>query len=571
MSSRHERRKAAAASRKKLAKLNMATLDQHLNDVLRRVRAEFERTGEIDPGFECMADGESFHIPANWPDGSAKPAACAVLRDSFRRRGVNRYIFTSEAWVGRTPGFAPADDPERGELVQVIAVERNGPRRYASAWIKRSGETAMLGPWEVSADAPQGWLFELLEEGHSDRAPKEEPLVPRLSARDFPNLMGEDPTSGTEFRESFEIYDQLGDLLEDPIQNVKSDPVGTLMALESELRSIAQNNGTPKGIRGVALFLKDHPDKFPMFPTVRDSVPSIEHVRRCRVSLQRFICEKRKAGSANSALITAFINMYMHLGSQIIGALGLAERIEAWDPEHQAKLRQVGLRSSYELDDEEGHVFLAISADRYPVGVIGRRNTMGELFVSNIVICPHDDFPAAVDDMKQKGFELILEAEAEELLCRLERVKGIALRTDKSKEIWKVENWGKDKWVEQTMAELGFAKAMNVQYVPDPTNLNGVVVGYRVRCAPNGLVLVPSDCDEDIFVAVRVEARKRAAFVLGWLRGSEGKLPQFYQKNCWVIPPEALHAMEKLPGKERLRAMPQYSEPNLNDLPTNGD
>lgn len=45
------------------------------------------------------------------------------------------------------------------------------------------------------------------------------------------------------------------------------------------------------------------------------------------------------------------------------------------------------------------------------------------------------------------------------------------------------------------------------------------------------------------------------AFVLGWLRGSEGKLPQFYQKNCWVIPPEALHDMEKLPGKERLRAM----------------
>ena len=68
MSNRHERRKAASTSGKKLAKLNTATLDQHLNHMLRRVRAEFERTGEIHPGFECVADGESFHVPANWPD-----------------------------------------------------------------------------------------------------------------------------------------------------------------------------------------------------------------------------------------------------------------------------------------------------------------------------------------------------------------------------------------------------------------------------------------------------------------------------------------------------------------------
>jgi hypothetical protein len=67
------------------------------------------------------------------------------------------------------------------------------------------------------------------------------------------------------------------------------------------------------------------------------------------------------------------------------------------------------------------------------------------------------------------------------------------------------------------------------------------------------LVLVPSDSDEEIFAAVRVGPTRREARVLGWLRGSEGKLPQYYQKNCWVIPPEALHDMEKLPGKERLR------------------
>jgi len=73
-------------------------------------------------------------------------------------------------------------------------------------------------------------------------------------------------------------------------------------------------------------------------------------------------------------------------------------------------------------------------------------------------------------------------------------------------------------------------------------------------------VLVPADNDEDIFVAVEVEATKGGACFLGWLRGSEGKLPQFYQKNCWVIPPESLHDMEELPDKEGLRAMPPFQE-----------
>ena len=142
---------------------------------------------------------------------------------------------------------------------------------------------------------------------------------------------------------------------------------------------------------------------------------------------------------------------------------------------------------------------------------------------------------------------------------------------DKIEEIWEVENWGPDEWAEQVLAEMVFAKVMNVQYVSDRSNLKKVVAGYRVRRAPNGLVLVPSDNDEDIFVAVRVERTKGGAYVLGWLRGSEGKLSQFYQKNRWVIPPEALHHdLEELPGKERLRVMPQYKSP-LSDVPTDGD
>jgi hypothetical protein len=67
--------------------------------------------------------------------------------------------------------------------------------------------------------------------------------------------------------------------------------------------------------------------------------------------------------------------------------------------------------------------------------------------------------------------------------------------------------------------------------------------------------LVASDTDEDIFVGVKVEKEKQRAGILGWLRGSEGKIPRFYQKNCWVIPAEALHDMEELPDKERFRAV----------------
>src|SRR5262245_60872754 len=242
MSNRHERRKAAPTSGKKLAKLNTATLDQHLNDKLRRVRAEFERIGEIYPGFECVTDGESFHVPANWPNRSARAAAFSALRECFRRRGVKRYIFATEAWMRtETPGLAltPTDDPNRRESVQVIAVERNGPRSAAVAEIIRHGETATLGPWEVALDQ-KGWLLELLEEGHSDRSPKAEP--PPLGRIDFQNLLDHDPEQAAEFRDSAEICAQLEDLIEDQVRkDANGDPMAMFYALESVLRSIVKD------------------------------------------------------------------------------------------------------------------------------------------------------------------------------------------------------------------------------------------------------------------------------------------------------------------------------------------
>jgi hypothetical protein len=194
MFNRYERRKASASSRKKFKMLKTATLNHHLDDMLRRVRVEFERTGEIHSRFECVTDGEIFHVPASWRDDSERAAVCAALRDSLRRRGVNRYVFATECWVGKTQGLRPTDDPARGECVLVIAVECNGPRRCASAEITRNGETATLGPWEISSEAPQSWLVELLEDGHSDRSPKAEPPpLGRISNPDLQDLLDQHP------------------------------------------------------------------------------------------------------------------------------------------------------------------------------------------------------------------------------------------------------------------------------------------------------------------------------------------------------------------------------------------
>jgi hypothetical protein len=558
MLKRHERRKTTAKQGKEL---KAATLDQHFEETLRRVRTEFEHTGEIHPTIECLTNRESFDVPVSWSDSSERAAACIALKDCFRRRGVNRYVFTSEAWMSKTPGLRPADDPDRSESVQVLAVERNGLRRYASAEITRNGQTATLGPWQVSSDAPESWLAELLEEGYSDRSPEPEPPpVGEISKSDFQDLRYRHPEQAAEFEDSFEVHSELSELVDYELKkHADGGPVAMFMALESILRGIVKDMGSPTGISQFARFLRDHPDAFSMFSAVPDQVPSTQQVRRYRAALECFDCEKRSAGHTPSAIFGAFMNMYMDLGSQAIGALDLADRIENWDPEHQAKLRQAGLRSSFELDDDEGRVFIALSAERHPIGIMGRRNTNGDLFVSGLVDFPEPDFDTAVEKIKEAGVDMILGSDAEELLCKMEHVTGTVLRTDK-KEIWEVEEWGKDEWLEQAAAEVAFAMAMNVQHDVEGNSLNGNVAGYQVRRAQNGLVLVSADGGEDIFVGVKVERNKQRAQVLGWLRGSEGKIPSFYQKNCWVIPAEALHDIEELPGRERLRATPPYEE-----------
>jgi hypothetical protein len=54
------------------------------------------------------------------------------------------------------------------------------------------------------------------------------------------------------------------------------------MAMESVLRTIVQGMGLRKGSGEFARFLKDNPDKFPMFPTVPDELSSEQEFRRCK-------------------------------------------------------------------------------------------------------------------------------------------------------------------------------------------------------------------------------------------------------------------------------------------------
>jgi len=120
----------------------------------------------------------------------------------------------------------------------------------------------------------------------------------------------------------------------------------------------------------------------------------------------------------------------------------------------------------------------------------------------------------------------------------------------KTKKVWEVEKWDRAQWIEQTIAELAFTKRMGMGFLPSVDDFIGSVVGYVVRRASMGcLVLVPSDRDDDVFVAVAVREEPYAR-CLGWLRGSEGKRPEFYNTDRWSIDPKALHSMDDLPAVE---------------------
>src|SRR5262249_21992012 len=216
------------------------------------------------------------------------------------------------------------------------------------------------------------------------------------------------------------IYVQLEDFIADQVRkDANGDPMAMFMALESVLLSIVKDMGIAKDFEGLARSLRDHPDKYPMFSTVLvpDKMPSTPHFCSCKATLRRFSCEKREVGHTPAAIFGAFVNTYLHVGSQVIGALSLADRIENCDPAHQAKLRRVGLLSSFEWDEEEGNVFVPTPAGYCPIGVLWRGVSAGKLFVSSVIAFPQSDFAAAVEEIRKSGVELILGSEAKELLC----------------------------------------------------------------------------------------------------------------------------------------------------------
>jgi len=58
---------------------DLVTLDQHFENALRHARTEFESTGMIKPQFECVTEGETFHVCANWSN-RGKGLSCPLGR-----------------------------------------------------------------------------------------------------------------------------------------------------------------------------------------------------------------------------------------------------------------------------------------------------------------------------------------------------------------------------------------------------------------------------------------------------------------------------------------------------------
>jgi hypothetical protein len=125
--------------------------------------------------------------------------------------------------------------------------------------------------------------------------------------------------------------------------------------------------------------------------------------------------------------------------------------------------------------------------------------------------------------------------------------------------IWQLQNWEHKEFAEQACAEIAFAKAMGVprglRDFPDHKVLDGqVIAGYRVRRAPDGLVIIPSDDDNEKIVAVLADIENKRATVLGWITAREAKHPKYHRLDgfeYWIVPPEDLRTdFPELEGRQ---------------------
>jgi hypothetical protein len=92
------------------------------------------------------------------------------MRRVFARVGAVRCCHVSEAWLSDTGAGTPSEDPDRREIVMLIAEDRSEGTIQASMPVIRDGELATLGALEIavepgSAATIEGLMIGLLPRG----------------------------------------------------------------------------------------------------------------------------------------------------------------------------------------------------------------------------------------------------------------------------------------------------------------------------------------------------------------------------------------------------------------------
>jgi hypothetical protein len=130
-----------------------------LRRVSRIVEKRFDETGEVPPSWALVTAGGKAHLvvtpfPATAEDpcgDNAKKAGVALMHDYFREHDVVRFEFVAEGWQGTKPASVrPVLDPNRTEVVVLIAEDRGGAITAAREIIRLANGKSYLGKLEVN-------------------------------------------------------------------------------------------------------------------------------------------------------------------------------------------------------------------------------------------------------------------------------------------------------------------------------------------------------------------------------------------------------------------------------------
>ena len=70
-------------------------------------------------------------IVVPWADSASRLAMLAIVRAKFREWRVVRYCHVAESWMGKRANLMPRLDPEREEVLSIVAVDRPAGIRTA--------------------------------------------------------------------------------------------------------------------------------------------------------------------------------------------------------------------------------------------------------------------------------------------------------------------------------------------------------------------------------------------------------------------------------------------------------